>query len=1118
MIHTDFIHRPAAIMAAAASPPIIFSRPFAPSEGHVAAPEKPYRAEMCLNGTWRFEPEALPAGFRRDAGDPPDLPPPAADGWDPTPIKIPSPWNVNAFNQGDGGDFRCYPSYPTSWNDAQMGWLQRTFIVPSTWKGKRLLLRFDAIAGNSDIYINGHKVGSNFDLFLPATFDITDDVHPGGPNDLLVGVRKASLFNLKGVSGARPYPGGSMWGQSIVGIWQDVFLDALPAVHVEDDYITPEVSKGVLGDQVTVRNDGQAAETVRVGGEVCPWVNLAGPSTLDAPEPNWRLGKPVLSLPSQAVTVPAGQSATVDLQAKAVELKTWSPDAPNLYGMVVSVSRGSIVLDRHYTRFGWREFTFRGNRQYLNGKPLELRGDSWHFLGIPQMTRRYAWAWFKALKQAHGNAVRLHAQPYPAFYLDVADEMGVCVLDETAIWGSDAGHAYDNPDFWTRAGDHVRRLILRDRNHASVFGWSLSNECAWYVDHKQPDLLDRLKQGWRDWLSTARALDPTRPWVSTDGDGDAYGIMPTYVGHYANPKDIVRPDKPYGEGETGGAYYATPRQAARFGGDRAYESQQGRMEGIAREAYGLISGQRAVGASYVSVFNLVWYGLQPLEIGLPDTTRPPTLRDGIFFPAYRQGVPGVQPERLGPYCTTLNAGYDPSLPLDRTWPLADAIEAAYAPGGPRPSPWDHLIQPPASSEAPAVPPSIDSVVVLADAHSLLPNELTSLGVTVAGPEALDTAGFIVIDGASPPQNAEHDLWPRVASRVHQGAVCLVLGIDGGSVDSLQSLLPAPVQVTDRTASSLLIRSTDPLVAGLTDGDFYYSESESRPAVSHCLTGPLVDAGEVILTACPTDWRRWNDRPEPVKTASTLRSEREAQPGGAALVSVRDGAGRYLASTIDLMDAPMGVDQMLARMIQNAGVRLISRHEDSQDAFDGLGRLTRALVCGRFSGTDPAKLYDTDHIGIDTALRPAPGTISGGLPWTPMTVTSTGSFDFVKSRLPGPTENAAVYLCFWIWSPRPLDNLLAEPNMPRLDLTMGSDDGCQVWLNSNLIKEDRGTHPLTPDSITAESLPLTKGWNQFVVKVVQGGGQWAYEARLRSSDPRFLLELRSSIAHRILAGN
>ena len=102
------------------------------------------------------------------------------------------------------------------------------------------------------------------------------------------------------------------------------------------------------------------------------------------------------------------------------------------------------------------------------------------------------------------------------------------------------------------------------------------------------------------------------------------------------------------------------------------------MEGLAGEAFASISEQRDLGASYTCIFNLAWYGIQPLEIGLDDITRPLEPQDGIWFGEFVEGQPGVQPERLGPYTTTFNPGYDPDLPLYRTWALFDGVKAAFS--------------------------------------------------------------------------------------------------------------------------------------------------------------------------------------------------------------------------------------------------------------------------------------------------------------------------------------------------------------------------------------------------------------------------------------------------------
>ena len=92
--------------------PLTFTRAFAPAEGQVSPPEQPYRQELCLNGLWRFQPVALPGGFKHDQGASPTLAPPTPGVWARTRLKVPSPWNVNAFNRDDGGDFRCYPHLP----------------------------------------------------------------------------------------------------------------------------------------------------------------------------------------------------------------------------------------------------------------------------------------------------------------------------------------------------------------------------------------------------------------------------------------------------------------------------------------------------------------------------------------------------------------------------------------------------------------------------------------------------------------------------------------------------------------------------------------------------------------------------------------------------------------------------------------------------------------------------------------------------------------------------------------------------------------------------------------------------------------------------------------------
>lgn len=878
----------ALLSVTAISAQVHYTKAFAPTDDYVPAPERPYRDAVCLNGYWRFAPATRVAN-----GDaPPNGNAPAGSGtpdWDPTPIKIPSPWNVNSFAGKNGGDFVTYPSYPASWDTVHTAWLERDLPYKKEWTGKRLILHFEAVAGITEVYINGKKVGGNADIFLPFDIDITQDVKPNEQNHLTLKVADPALTNRPGHYGRRLYVAGSFWGQHIRGIWQDVYLLVKPPVYITGTALDPQVSKDTLSISVTVANNTNIPQRVGLTAHIQPWIGGA-----PNPEPHWTLGVPVLNAAARAKTIAAHDSTIITIKVKVDgKLKQWSPDQPNLYGLTIGTGQ-----DAHYTRFGWREFHIDGKDLTLNGHPIKLRGDSWHFMGIPQMTRRYAWAWYTAMKDANLNAVRLHAEPYPSFYLDMADEMGICVLDETGMWASDGGPKIDSKEYWERADDHLHRLINRDRNHPGVFGWSVCNEnipVAVNVFHAPDSLVQRQLQAIDHWVDIARADDPSRDWISGDGETGRPTTLPTLVGHYGGEpalKQWSAQPLVWGVGESGMAYYGTPRQAASYAGDVAYVSQYGRMEGVAAEAANIFNLHQQYGATYSSVFNLVWYGLQPLELGLKDTTRAPKATDGVFFPPYKEGQPGVQPERLGPYTTTLNPGYDPSLPLYRPWPLFDAIKK-----GPQ-----KITQPTPTDKATK---NGTHTITLLSTDDTLKNLLQDLGVTLS-----DTSTLIIIDGAHPVK------LNRQAEKV---------------------LIWNPPGNTDRAATSFILTHPDSLTEGLENADFYFTENTTGPVSRH---GLELKNGTTLITDCNTDWSKWNNRAEYEKTAAVLRSQREAKPRGDVLVK----AGNTYYLMMDPMVMARANEKTVQRLLVNFGAALRDRGNDSP--LDPTGHLREAMVNGQ----------------------------------------------------------------------------------------------------------------------------------------------------------------------------
>lgn len=999
---------------------LFYNYPFAPLEGYINKVEKQSRDEICLNGLWDFQGIPLPEDYRAGQGIAPELPRPQEDRWDKVKIKIPSPWNINSFanRELEGPDHRNYPSYPKEWDNMKMAWMRKSVVIPSGWKDKVIRVHFEAVAGFTEVYVNGNKAGENFDLFLPFDVDITSFVTPGQTAEILVGVRSQSLFEDRSALGRRIVPAGSMWGYHVNGIWQDVSLFTVSRIHIDNVYVKPLVSRNILELEIVLKNYSLKSETIDLRGDVRKWINKAGTDVNHAPAPEWELSQTVsLLVPGRKITVPAAgeQKITLQVPVQNGALDYWTPECPNLYGLTLTLQDKNKRIDAKYERFGWREWTFSGTTQLLNGKKIELKGDSWHFMGIPQLTRRYAWAWFKALKDANANAVRPHAQVYPRFYLDVADEAGICVLDETAIWASDGGPKMDSPKFWEACKNHLERMVLRDRNHASVFGWSISNENKPVILHvfKKPEWMTYQKTAWQEWYDIVRRNDTTRPWVSSDGEDDGDGILPTTMGHYGDlnsMKNWQTIGKPWGVGEHSMAYYGTPEQVSKYNGERAYESQLGRMEGLAYECYELIANQRKMGASYVSVFNIAWYALQPLPFGKKDLQTPPSLEnDGIYFADYQEGKFGVQPERMGPYCSTFNPGYDPALPLYITWPMFDAIKAANAPDVPAWSKWSVM---PEKKALPAVADpekKYQEVFFAGDEKSEIKALFESHGVAFSSGIKVPEKALIIADGSKIPSEKEII---QVKDLLSKKADLWLWAPLPGTIDAYNRIIPAQLILKERKASSYIPQQKSWLKQTV-NSDFYFSEIQQDEASQYGMEGEFVNEGDVLLNACNTNWRKWNKRPEELKTAAVLRSESEAKGPDPVFVQYRQGCSTYYVNTLNRFTSSEKGYNTLEKILSQAGVP--SEGE----------KISETLI-------------DRDGNVKITAL-------------------------FEKRQ-----NNKTTY-SFSVWCPRPLDDLLIEPDMPKLDLEVNPETNCEFSLNGK-------------KQTSYRTLPLKQGWNQFVITI------------------------------------
>ncbi|MBM4103773.1 MAG: beta-galactosidase [Planctomycetes bacterium] len=889
-----------------------FNRRFAPHQGIVTDYERPQRSELCLNGKWQFQPVALPEGYPWNRGNVPVLDLPKSDKWEAVPIKIPSAWNVN--NWGLWAQPQKYdpvplyfPSYPDSWKHARMGWLRKSFTIPSDWKGRRLILHFDGVAGECCVTLNGKKVvDSHYDTFTPFEANITDQADWTGENELLVGVRAHRLLNqthpkYKWGWDAMGPRGSDMF--DVCGIYQDVFLLGLPQVCVEDIFVKPWLDRDLLEIDVRVSNATNSTRTIQVGGVIRPWKNLAGDDTLTAPEQKWTLETPVMTLAAETVELKPGEHKTITLcESVNGQLKQWGPGHPNLYGLVLNVKMDGKETDRKYIRFGWRQFKIKEGDLFLNGQKIRLYGDFMHPFSSFIMTRRTAWAWFTMIGDFGGNSVRPHAQPWPKFYIDMADEMGIVVLDEAGLFGSAGGFNMDQEQAWKNCRAGYEALIRRDRNSPSVMGWSFANEMfALALLNKIPDEeFDFYRAKLADLGQMAYGLDPTREWISCDGDEDLNGRLKVWSKHWGDGwKDKEKIDyglpekdsKPLMLGEYSGSYYGTPDRLDYLNGDRAYESYAGRVEALGIDIYELATGIARDKLDYFSASETVWFGLEHLNFGFHDFSHLPTEKDGVFFTRpYQEGEPGMQPERIGPFVTTLNPGWDPSLPLYKPLAMFEAMKASLATE--KPFPFQSRIP---FLERPDVPlPTFDSVQFIGDKQSSLHAFLNSYNLSLTDDAS---AKFVIIDAHTGLGIALDKM--IVKSALSSGGTVLILLNDRGvDLDLLNTILPESVTLTDRQISSFVHGAENTQTAPFSLRELYFVEQEQKSHMMKCgLDGPFVKNSTILLKACDIDWSLFHTS-ENRKCGALVLYEKLHKPSGAALVEWTKGQGKILLCSID----------------------------------------------------------------------------------------------------------------------------------------------------------------------------------------------------------------------------
>ncbi|MEN8228200.1 MAG: glycoside hydrolase family 2 TIM barrel-domain containing protein [Bacteroidota bacterium] len=433
-----------------------------------------------LNGTWQFlwaeNPEEAPVEFYKSGYD--------RAGWNE--IVVPANWQMEGFgyplfrNVGLPHPYQP-PEVPDKFNP--VGSYYRTFELPVDWKERQVFLHFEGVHSASYVWINGKEVGYNQGGMEPAEYDITRFLKKG-ENSIAVKVLRYS-------------DGAYMEDQDtwrLSGIYRDVYLMSTPGIHIRDFYVTTDLDANYKNASLTVEADVENYKS-KMAGDYFVRIRLYDQN--DMPLSMGERTQPVGSLKGNSMN-------HVRQSLQILNPDKWSAEYPTLYTLILELlDKDQQVVETLSSRVGFREVEVIGQAICVNGVPIKFNGvnshmmhpESGHTMDIETMRKD-----LHLMKQFNINCVRTSHYPPNVEYLDLADELGIYVVDETG----DEAHAYIHishlPQWRSQYLDRMRKMVYRDRNHPSVVIWSAGNEsgpgdnlCALMEEGKR---IDPSRPGW----------------------------------------------------------------------------------------------------------------------------------------------------------------------------------------------------------------------------------------------------------------------------------------------------------------------------------------------------------------------------------------------------------------------------------------------------------------------------------------------------------------------------------------------------------------------------------------------------------------------------------------------
>lgn len=431
------------------------------------------RTKTLIDAGWRFRP--------LDSTSTNPIPDEAGASYDDSSwrtVQLPHDYVVeNKFSPDADSDHGFLPT--------NVAWYRKHIHVPSVAPGAHLWLEFDGVYRDSKVWLNGTLLGEHQSGYTSFYYDVTDTAKPGADNVIAVRVDPSKTEGWF-------YEGG--------GIYRHVWLTTVPPIHVGHwgTFVTSTVeglsngtaSSASILDQTDIVNETSSPETATVETDIIDGTGAKVASgTTD-------------------VNLGPGLTPAVPIKLSVTNPHLWSPDSPNMYSAETTVLVGNKVVDSYDTPFGIRDIKVDPNLGLLvNGLHVKIQGTCNHQdvagIGIGVPDNMLAWRVSK-LKAFGCNGYRMSHNPPAVELLDDCDQQGLLVLDENRHFGTTYIKKSDLNTPYNDLTD-LKDMVLRDRNHPSIYAWSMGNEEV--ALEGTPHGYEILK-AMRD---TTKSIDPSRP-------------------------------------------------------------------------------------------------------------------------------------------------------------------------------------------------------------------------------------------------------------------------------------------------------------------------------------------------------------------------------------------------------------------------------------------------------------------------------------------------------------------------------------------------------------------------------------------------------------------------------